>query len=91
MTQYLYLQRKARECDCSLVRNPQAGKKAQYLDGKYHIAKPYWFTFRNGRTIPVDNLKDVVALLIKENYDKFWEDNLRDKSKYPKAKMARRI
>lgn len=91
MTQYLYLQRKARECDCSLTRNPQAGKKVQYLDGKYHIAKPYWFTFRNGNAIPVDDLKEVAKLLKREEYDKYWEDNLRDRSKYPKAKRARRM
>ena len=81
MTQYLHLQRKAREIGCSLVRGLMSGRKAHIFpktSGPLEDAPPYYFTLRNKRTVPVKNLKDVAALLKREYEDWYWEKHIKN-------------
>lgn len=81
MTQFLHLQRKAREIGCSLVRNPMGGKMVHIFpktSGPLEEAPPYYLTLRNRRTVAVWNLKDVAKALKREYDDWYWEKNIKN-------------
>lgn len=69
MTQFIFLQRKAREIGCSLTRGVLSGQRGGV---KYYLA------LRNKRVMPFSNLIDVADQLDKEHYDWFWTTHLKN-------------